>query len=175
MIEDILANIYEKPCYLVKQGYGSSLTFEFGKPSLEIREPRVSTAKSKLVREMFSLRSVTVRGEWHLWIYCRNWKLYMNNKKLAFNESSNRAIEKALARIDGQKISRITINPKNGDTVFDFDLGGRIETFAYKEDELNEQWMLYEPSEYVLSIREDGKYSYQLGDTPPDKQEWHNI
>jgi hypothetical protein len=175
MLADILVDIYDKPCYLVKQGYGSSLTFELGEPSLKIREPKVSDAKSKRVRELFSLRNVTVRGAWHLWIYCCNWNLYMNNKNIASYESSDRLIEKALAKIEGQKITNIIINPENGNSVFEFDLGGRLETYAYSGEDLYEQWMVYEPSGNVLSIREDGKYAYQSEDTPPDKHEWNKI
>jgi hypothetical protein len=99
----------------------------------------------------------------------------MNNKNIASYKSSNSLIDKALAVIEGQKITNIIINPENGNTVFEFDLGGRLETYAYNGDELYEQWLVYEPSGNVLSIREDGRYSYQSGDTPPDKQEWHAI
>lgn len=175
MISDILQKIYNKPCYLVKQISGSSLTFEFGQPYLKILEPRVSESKFKSVRQLFSLRNVTVAGEWHIWIYCCNWVLKINNRKIATNNSSGRMIDKALCCIDGQKLLNVIVNPSNGNSVFEFDLGGRLETISYGEDEVNEQWMLFEQEGNVLSIRDDGRYSYQSGDTPTDEQIWHEI
>ena len=59
-------------------------------------------------------------------------------------------------------------------TVFEFDLGGRLETFPYsettEESEPEEQWMLFQPSGMVFTFRSDGKYSHQMGnDRTPEK------
>ena len=52
IINDIFQPLYGKPCWQVKQGYGSFLTFEFGEPHLHIREPRqVSDQVSEKVKK----------------------------------------------------------------------------------------------------------------------------
>src|ERR1700730_15266743 len=40
IFDRIFKMLYGKPCWNVKPGYGSFLTLEFGKPHLQIHEPR---------------------------------------------------------------------------------------------------------------------------------------
>lgn len=71
MIKSIIEKIYNLPCWSVKQGHGSFLTFEFGEPHLKIVEPRPAEGITcQKVRRDFSNRKVIVHGDWHLWIYC---------------------------------------------------------------------------------------------------------
>jgi hypothetical protein len=58
-------------------------------------------------------------------------------------------------------------------TVFEFDLGGTLETKPY--DRTSEQWLLYEPNGNVLAVRADRQYSYGLGNRHPDKIRWFKI
>ena len=40
VFERVFRKLYGKPCWGVTNWYGSGIHFEFGKPHLEIREPR---------------------------------------------------------------------------------------------------------------------------------------
>ncbi len=158
--------ILGRPAWQVKKGYGSFLTLEFCEPRLEIREPREN--------KHFRNRNVTVRGEWHLWVYCCDWKIVIDGKRLAHSESDEEAIAQATARLDGQCLKELWMEPETVVTHFQFDLGGILTTLSYDDDddEPNEQWMLFEPLGNVLSVRSDHRFFYGSGDTPPAEQRW---
>jgi hypothetical protein len=169
MISDIIEKIYNTPCWSVKQGHGSFLTFEFGQPHLKVREP---SSENRVKKSNY--RKITLHGEWHLWIYCCSWKIYLSNELVAWSESSRIKVKNALEYIDGQKITNVEINSDTADTVFYFDLGGVLKTKGYSDD-LYEQWLLFEPQGNVLSVRNDGKYCYQPQDSPEEQEVWEKI
>ncbi len=150
------------PSWNVKKGYGSFLTFEFGNPSIEIREPRDVPNSSPRVRQIFARRRVTLRGQWHLWVYCCGWRIWIGKNELAFNESTDDEIARACSELDGQAIQDVICQPKFGRTRFVFDLGGILDTAPYDE-ELSEQWMLYLPDGNVYTYRSDGAVSFGPG------------
>ena len=94
-----------------------------------------------------------------------DWKVFLKNEELANSSSTRKTIKKALLEIDGQALTSVTIN-KSFICVFEFDLGGRLETipnhYDYEKD--SDLWLLYEPSGNVFTFRADGKYSYIPGD-----------
>lgn len=155
--------ILGKPAWQVKQGYGSFLTLEFGEPHLDIVEPNPKRRRQS--------RDVTVCGDWHLWIYCCGWDIVQNGELLAYWESEDAEIAKAAAELDGQCLEKIWLEPESVITHFEFDLGAVLKTYPYDE-ELNEQWFLYEPTGGVLSLRSDGMHSHGPGDTPPEEECW---
>ncbi len=140
--------LYGKPCWNTKSGYGSFITLEFGEPHLVVREPRNSATKSKKVRNLFARRLVTVRGDWHLWIYCCNWYVY-SRRKLVGDSSSVKATQKAIRFLDGQALVGASFSFRGCRSVFEFDLGARLTTTPF--DTESEQWMLYQPAGKVLS------------------------
>jgi hypothetical protein len=169
-----------KPCWEVKQGHGSFLTLEFGTPKLFVGEVRERPRKRRLVKiwKSVSPRQVFVHGEWHLWIYCCEWKLTLGLGRLAnvHSESSKRQIAAALRILNGQDLTKVSINPKAGSSIFEFDLGGKLTTKRKKDlntvGEPYENWMLFEPSGHVLTYRADGKYSWHRADEPFENPEW---
>lgn len=163
-----IANAFEPilgfPAWQVKQGYGSFLALEFGEPRLEIGERKE--------HRRISRRDVTVRGDWHLWIYCCGWDIAQNGTHVAHSESEDEAIAKATAQLDGQCLEKLWMEPGTVITHFKFDLGGELKTYPYGPDCADEQWMLYGPSGDVLSVRSDNRYCHGPGDTPPDEVRW---
>jgi len=170
--KQIWTPIYPNPAWLVKKGHGSFLTFEFGQPELKIREPGVrSPDVSEKARQAAARRLVTVSGEWHLWIYCCNWSIFYNGVKLSHNESPDDVIDRAANRLDGQKLKEVERGELPGSWLFVFDLGGKLQTWPYDGELLEEQWMLYErTSGKVLVARADGLCSYEAGDHPADAE-----
>lgn len=165
-IASAFAPILGRPAWQVKQGHGSFLTLEFGEPRLEIDE----TKELRGCR----YRIVTIRGDWHLWIYCCNWNIFQDGKRLAHSESDNQTIKKATNQLDGQYLERLSMEPGTVATRFEFDLGGVLSTLPYEDDDdmPDEQWMLFEPSGDVVSIRSGNRFSHQSGDTLPNEVQW---
>lgn len=167
-----LSRLYGMPCWGVKRGYGSFLTLEFGRPHLRVREPYRSTAASKRVREAATRRLITVSGDWHLWVYCCDWAVF-NGSRLIGDSDSKRRIDRAASFLNGQRLVKAWIVPRGMRSVFEFDLGGRLETKPF--DRTSEQWLLYEPTGNVLSVRADCKYAYGSGNRHPGKEKWLRV
>ncbi len=162
--------LYGKPCWNAHQGYGASLRFEFGQPHLKIRE-----FKSRPGQPLRKKRMANVHGEWHLWIYCCDWTIAHHGKQLATNESSDRKIEMAAAWLNSQALTDVSVDPKHARTVFVFDDGGRLETHPWRTKKPYEQWLLYRPNKYVLTVRSDGTYGHHHHHTKPDKERWFRL
>jgi hypothetical protein len=84
--------------------------------------------------------------------------------------SSKRPIQRAADELDGQRLIQVSVDPRNANTIFEFDLGSRLETKPY--DETSDQWMLFEPSGNVFTLRADSNYSHEPDDTHPDDTIW---
>lgn len=151
------------PAWGVKQGHGSFLTFEFGEPTLHIEE-RNSPKRG------FS-RSVYVRGQWYLWIYCCHWRIFQDGTELAWSENDDNVIARATATLSGQKLIGIGVTPDDGRSVFTFDLGGTLETWPYGDDPSTEQWIVMTDTE-AFEYRADGAYSCGPSNTPPNRVRW---
>ena len=171
-IRSSLSRLYGLPCWGVGRGYGSFLTLEFGRPHLHLREPYQSTAASKRVRDIAATRLATVHGDWHLWIYCCDWKV-CNGARLIGDSSSKHRIDRAARFLNGQKLLKAWVVPRGMRSVFEFDLGGRLETKPF--DRKGEQWLLYEPNGNVLSVRADCRYSYGSDNRHPSKERWFRV
>ena len=111
VIEEAFSQLYGKPCWQVKQGYGSFLTFEFGEPHLHIREPKpASEQASAKVRKLLARRQVTIHGDWHLWIYLCDWQILSHGQAIANSESDREVVKKALPRSD-RRAWKLSVSP----------------------------------------------------------------
>jgi hypothetical protein len=169
----VFERIYGKPAWRVSPGWGSFLTFEFGDPHLEIREPIAARGSaSKKVTEALARRRVFIHGDWHLWINCCDWKVW-SRRKLIGRSISKSTIQRAADILDGQKLVQFSIRQRQTRCVFEFDLGGRLETEPY--DHESEQWLLYySPEHKVLTLRADSVYSYGPSNRPV-ADEWKPV
>jgi hypothetical protein len=164
-IGSVFADVIGKPCWLAKRGYGSFLTFEFGEPHLHIREPRESDSESEALRRMHARRRVQVRGDWHLWIYCCDWKISRGTERFARHSSRDETIAAGIMELDGQILTDVDVDPLTAATTFSFDLGGQLRTKRWKNKKTPyDQWMLYAPDGNVLTWRDDAHYSWQPAD-----------
>jgi hypothetical protein len=119
----VFREMYGKPCWNVKSGYGSFFTLEFGKPHLEVREPTVASKDaSRKVRRLLARRNIFVHGEWHLRIASCAWEVLSNGKHVG-NGSTKRSMRRAADLLDGQKLIRFSFFPEKVWCVFEFDLG----------------------------------------------------
>jgi hypothetical protein len=166
--------VYGSPAWGVKHGHGSFLTLEFGQPELVIREPTsVPEGASEKMRARCAQRLVTVTGEWHLWIYCCNWQVTLNDTFVAHSESPDDKIALAASSLDGQKLVSVNHDPGVGAWAFTFDLGGTLRTWPYEGEPSFEQWYLFERTTgQVLSVRADDYASYGSGNLRPEDETW---
>jgi hypothetical protein len=154
-VQASFAPLLGKPCWRVRRGHGSFLTFEFGEPHLEIREPRkLDPSRSARMHQLFARRRVSIHGEWHLWIYCCEWIVTSGDERIG-ESSTHERMDRAAVELDGQALT--SVRGDGGRWYFDFDLGGRLETRPYEDGSpTDERWSLYEASDYVLAVLADG-------------------
>ncbi len=162
-IDKSFKQLYGKPCWGLHYERLLNLSINFGKPSLRVREPFKTGSKSKAVKQLAARRSVTVRGEWWLWIYCCYWQLTLDGLELATGSSSSRRMERAMAKLGGQKLVSTEVETDTGATRFVFDLGCVLHCRRFVRDTDDELWTLYKPSGYVLSVYGNGTFSHQRG------------
>jgi hypothetical protein len=157
LIAKRFAPLRRHPCWGVSYDRQLNLTMSFGAPSLRIREPYVTHSKSPVARRMASRRSVTVRGQWWLWLFCCYWQLKRNDEVLATGSASFRRIERALKELNGQKLSSLSVDWKTGSTRFAFDLGCELSCRRFERDSNSDLWTLYGPGDDCLSVNGAGQ------------------
>jgi hypothetical protein len=169
----VFEGIFGKPCWDVRPGLGSFLTLEFGRPHLEIHEPiTVRKGVSAKVRDHLADRQVRVYGEWHLWITGCDWEVQSKGKRVG-DSSTRLSIRRAADFLNGQKMIRFSLVSRRVQSIFVFDLGAILRTFPY--DKSSEQWLMFEPSHKVLTLRADGQYRHIRSDRPADDGAWKPI
>jgi hypothetical protein len=175
-IQEIFKPIIGQIVWGVEQGYGSFLNLEFGNPKIELSQVQKPKKEKKFPYNSFESRLVSVKGEQSFFVYMSNWKIYANNKELAYDESLRDDIEFALMFINGQKLQTIQIDSTNNTTELRFDLGGiiRITNETYN-DEVNEMWNFYTESDKVLTYRNDRKFSFEKADIDYGTQKFSEI
>lgn len=172
VFERLFMPLYGQPCWGVRPCLRPSLTLEFGKPHLEIREPVMASRKaSARVKALLARRGIFVHGQWHLWLYQCKWELVYQGRKTGYR-SPDEKIQRAGYCLDGEKLVRFSIAPMSMQCHFEFDLGSSIKTWP--SDSTSDQWILYAPSHRVLIVRADGKYHYGRSDLAWDDK-WKPI
>jgi hypothetical protein len=178
IIDSVFQPIIGKFCWNAENGIGSSLRFEFGEPHFIVhREPYVSKSRKPRVIRQAARRIVAIQGDWHLSIWSCDWRFYRNNVLVGDSESIRKELKQIAIDIEGQALLSVKVNG-DGISAFEFDLGGRLETFPYsesnEESEPDEQWLLYQPSGMVFTFRSDGKYNNHMGNQPTPN-EWISL
>lgn len=172
IFDQAFSEIYGKPAWRVSPGWGSFMTFEFGDPHLEIREPKITKRDvDEKVKQALARRNVFIHGDWHLWINCCDWKVTSGGNVVG-RSTTDSSIRKAAEFLDGQQLTRFSLTPETVHCVFEFDLGGRLETYPY--DDKGEQWLFYDSRNNVLVLRADGMYSLRPSDQAVEP-EWKSV
>jgi hypothetical protein len=172
IFERVFKKLYGRPCWGVTNWYGSGIHLEFGEPHLEIREPRkVGPKATRQVRKHFARRQVFVHGEWHLCFDVCDWQIFQRGKRVGTSRSRS-DLQRIVDSLNGQKLIRFSMRSRK-DCVFEFDLGGVLVTQGVDPQE--DQWTLFEPSGYCLTLRGDNRYSYHRSNRPLDAISWKAI
>jgi hypothetical protein len=173
VFQRVFKKLYGKPCWGVKNCVGSDITFEFGEPHLEIREPIAAGPKaSRRVRDLLEKRQVFVHGQWHLVIWLCDWEIFQKGKRLGSHRARSN-LDRLLRSLDGQKLVRFSMDARGSRCKFEFDLGGMLVT-SHPEPG-HDHWVLFEPSGHVLTLRGDSKYSYGRSNQPHNAGPWKPV
>jgi len=116
-----------------KLGYGSFLTFEFG----------------RRVKE-----NGFFHGEWHLWIYLAEWTLFHGTRKLADSDSDRHVISVSVRRLEDVPLSEVSFEPEHGKSTFvfgDFRLVVSPADYVDDGDDRDDYWLLYMPNHQLLT------------------------
>jgi len=170
LLQQVFKKVYGKPAWRVHKGYGSSVTFEFGKPKLRISK-KILLPKAGRKWPRYPIRMAHVHGEWHLWIFCCHWEIRRDGRKIGHSESEDKKIDQACTFLNGQILKRVAVDPRSLRTDFFFDLGGHLRTRPYQGKPL-EMWNIRCPNGRYFCLRADGEYKYQLGNTPFSEHRW---
>ena len=171
VLDKVLSRVRGQYCWNVEYEPALEwLTMELGAPRLHIIEPHRTNAKSEYVREMSTCRRVVPGGEWWLALSSAYWSIWRDKRKLATGASALRKIRRACSNLSGQKLMEYSIDPKTGETVLGFDLGGALKVRRRESNPEKELWFLLEQSKgLALSVRTDGSYVYEPADKKPEK------
>jgi hypothetical protein len=162
IIEEMFNNLIDLPCWNVQWDVDLDLEMNFGEPYLSINEPKpvaldiVGTSKDRS-----HIRDVSIKSKWKLWIFKAYWELSLYNFETVRKSSDYLLMYKALKRLEGQKIIKTTIQPKTLNTVWDFDLGGRLSVRRKRFNNDDFVWMLCCPDNHYLSVNANGTYLYE--------------
>jgi len=101
---------------------------EFGNPVLKVDdEPR---SRERMLPDGDKLRlqhrAAHVHGEWHLWVYCCEWKRTVHDRFLAHHESDEHTMNVAFSILNGQALTSVVADPARGGSSFTFDLFDRV-------------------------------------------------
>ena len=99
-----------------------------------------------------------MKGTWSLWTWDCDW--FVRDRTQGIGDSgSERRAALAAKYLNGQKLESVSITRAR--TVFNFDLGGRLETRP--RDLKGELWHLHCPDHFYLLFFADGTYQYLHG------------
>lgn len=165
LVEEQFAPLLGLPCWDLHWDSQTGLRLNFGEPHLEVRDPIAGTAPGQPGHPAsLTYRNVLVRGEWVFWI-SGLWKLSLVDLPPTTGSSSRRRIQMGLARLEGQRLTGCEVNPHTGMTSMTFDLGGRLHVRRTSRQSEYGIWSLHMPGDHYLSVRGDGRYSLEPGDS----------
>jgi hypothetical protein len=132
MIRSAFTPIAGLPCWQALGEFGTYLTFHFGTPRVEVREPSGAFGYR---------RRASPEGQYVLRVVAYQWAAFQDGARLAESESPRNDIRAAAATLEGQKLVGLTLRiaPTGGE--FIFDLGGRI-AYQRRDPAEEELWTL---------------------------------
>lgn len=161
-VHRVTQKLIGEPCWNVEPGLHPCLTLEFGAPRLELYEPT-----RKRVQKMLGRRTISVKGEYHLWTYDSDWAVHSKRTHIGCSKQK-KSIRDAARSLDGQIVEAVSVAYRGCQTVIHFDFGGRL-TLTPRQDAY---WMLFTPRRMVLTLRGDKMFSYQKSNTDPSEESW---
>jgi hypothetical protein len=146
--------ILGKRAWRASLGFGSFLTFEFGK--------RVRHGKFW-------------HGTRHLWIYMSSWRLDGPDGLLATSDSPRKLISRVVPRLVAHPLTAVEIKPRARCTTFEFGRQFLLKVTPFSEEEETstdpaDYWLFFMPRRMVLTFRPRCGISIQRSDRPRNRK-----
>jgi len=167
VIKDFLAPFIGLPVWGSQKGIGSFLTFNLGTPILVKGQPKIQKTFGKseipFPGNTYKTRSISIKGEYFIWIFCCDWKITIDEHEIAHNESKDKEVINGVDFIDGQIIEKISLDCQKLSGTIEFDLGGKISFWnnQYYEPDTElirfnngNQWLSLDNLEYLTLSQE---------------------
>ena len=156
----VLRSALGLPAWQVRWDAQVGLDMNLGAPRMELRQPRQSAARSARVRAAFARRAVYLRGTHWLVAYPGRWRVDLADGLAVRDTHSAKRLDMAVARLGGELLDGLAINPGTGQTEFFFDLGGRISVRwprGRTPEPAAELWSMHSRSRFV-AVFAGGQY-----------------
>lgn len=147
-IEQHLAGLVGREVWGPRLGVGSFITLELGE-----RQTRTVRGRE------------TTHGEWHLWVYCSAWRIDGEEDVVVASEDAREEIPDRLERLDGRRVSGVSVAAPSLELTVAFDDGLTLRVFPIFSSTF-EHWFLYTPDGNVLSAGPGAAWSYARADEP---------
>jgi hypothetical protein len=151
-VSDVLRDVCGQLCWGVEWDSQLNLSMSFGDPHLRIREP-VRNEQPDAPVGLLAYRMVKSRGRWWLWIFCAYWKLTLPDIAPVTGATPEHRIRRALARLNGQRLTAVEVKLKTSATRFTFDLGAILVVCRIGPAEDGDMWTLHMRDQRTLSVR----------------------
>jgi hypothetical protein len=141
---DLIAPLIGRRSWGVRQGEGTILTVEFGRPQA-------------------SQGALAQCGAWRLRIYRTAWRIEDERSVLAACGDPRELIAPVLVRLEGRPLIAVETGRPSFDAVFQFE-GLAVRTFdvwSAPVDHANESWELFTPAQRVLVVGPGRRWSYR--------------
>lgn len=160
-IKSLFRPLLGQIAWSARRGYGTFISLQFGKPHLEVREPRPrKSGRSKRVNDLLARRNAGPRGQWDVWIAWAYWEIKTKNGSCKYDYEEDLKVDQVLAGIDGQKLIGVDFNNNRLSLTLKFDQGGRIKIWLpsvldHRGDLI---WMLkFNDHGYLVGCKDDGE------------------
>lgn len=135
-------------------GFGSFLTFEFGK--------RVRQGKFW-------------HGTWYLWIYMSSWRLDGPKGLLATSDSPRELIGRVVPKLAAHPLTAVEIKLRARSTTFEFGRRFLLKVMPFSEEEETssdpaDYWLFFMPRRMVLTMQPRCGISLQRSDRPRNRK-----
>ena len=171
MIRPLLA----KPCWRINYDCQLGLDLSFGTPYLEVEEPREPFSGEPVLRAHYARRRVSVKASCWLWVQEAHWAVTLADGRRVTRNSSSKGRGVAFAHLEGEKVTAVAVDPRDGATRFLFDLGGSLTVRRFRNTADDTLWTFYKPNGYCLSVRSDGRYSNHPCSHPVADSVWMSL
>ncbi len=176
MSDDVIKNTFLKMagqvCWEIYCGQ-FGLSFNAGNPRLVVHCCKTDPVRDRRIR-----RLTGIKAEWNFWVLHAYWKLTVlsadGKKQMAATSASSYKHQSSVCRfLNGQRLTCVDIDHKNGKTVLGFDLGAELSIRRWAADG-NDLWSLAKPNGYFLEVHGDGTYSHNPGSGIDKRPAVHN-
>lgn len=161
-----LKNIFGKPCWDTHWYNYGSLSFNVGKPRLEIeREPDEPLTTAADIRNRKAHRIISVRGDWQFRLQFCRWRVLFGDTCVLRGSAKPDELVRFARSLKGQRLLSMTVELSTGKTIMRFDLNTTLEIVRDRKQR-EVMWYFYGRSGEMRAMYSNGELSNTYDDLP---------